>query len=123
MVRLKIDGREMSVPAGTTIMEAARSGGIDIPSLCYHKRLLPIGSCSMCIVEIEGRLDPVTSCSTVVEEGIEVTTESEALRGAQGCQSEKDSAASCPRLPHLRRGGGMRSPKYRLPARPYRSPV
>ena len=96
MVRLKIDGREMSVPAGTTIMEAARSAGIDIPSLCYHKRLLPIGSCSMCIVEIEGRPEPVTSCSTPVEEGIEVTTESEALHEQQGCQSEKDSAASCP---------------------------
>ncbi len=79
MVNLKIDGSELSVPEGTTIMEAARTAGIDIPSLCYHKRLPPIGSCNMCIVKIEGRLEPVTSCNTLVEEGFEVTTESEVL--------------------------------------------
>lgn len=76
---MKIDGIELSVPAGTTIMEAARSAGIDIPSLCYHKRLPPIGSCYMCVVEIEGRAAPVTSCNTPVEHGLVVTTESQAL--------------------------------------------
>jgi predicted molibdopterin-dependent oxidoreductase YjgC len=80
MVNVKIDGRELSVPKETTIMEAAQSAGIDIPSLCYHKRLPPIGSCNMCIVEIKGKAEPVTSCNTPVEEGLEITTESEALQ-------------------------------------------
>lgn len=80
MIKLKIDGSELSVPAGTTIMEAARSAGIDIPSLCYHKRLPPIGSCNMCIVTVEGRPEPVTSCNTPVEEGLVVITESTALQ-------------------------------------------
>ncbi len=79
MVHLKIDGTELAVPAGTTVMDAAGSAGIDIVSLCSHKRLPPIGSCNMCIVEIGGRPEPVTACNTLVEEGLEVVTESVAL--------------------------------------------
>lgn len=79
MVSLTIDNREISVPAGTTILEAAQRAGIDIPTLCHHKRLPPIGSCNMCIVEINGSPEPVNSCSTPVGEGMKVATDTTAL--------------------------------------------
>lgn len=79
MVRLTIDGSEVEVPEGTTILQAAEKAGINIPILCYHKRLPPIESCNMCIVEIEGEKEPVRSCSTAVAEGLIVTTDSKSL--------------------------------------------
>ncbi len=79
MVRLTIDGSEIEVPAGTTILQAAEKAGINIPILCYHKRLPPIESCNMCIVEIEGENEPVCSCSTAVADGLVVTTDSKPL--------------------------------------------
>jgi predicted molibdopterin-dependent oxidoreductase YjgC len=79
MVTLTIDGKEVTVPQGTTILEAARSVGIRIPTLCYHDRMNPIGSCRMCVVEIEGYTHPMAACTTPVEDGIEVVTASERL--------------------------------------------
>jgi predicted molibdopterin-dependent oxidoreductase YjgC len=99
MVNIKIDGRKLSVPKETTIMEAAQSAGIDIPSLCYHKRLPPIGSCNMCIVEIKGQPEPVTSCNTPVKRGLEIITESEALHGQRIVNLKKilqHHALDCP---------------------------
>ena len=99
MVSLKIDGNEVKAASGTTVMEAARSAGIDIPSLCYHRRLPPIGSCNMCIVSIEGRPAPVTSCNTPVEEGLVVVTESEALHAQRVVNLKKilkHHALDCP---------------------------
>ena len=78
-VRLTIDGRDVSAPEGTTILQAAKHAGIRIPTLCFHERLKPIGSCGMCIVEIGGHEAPVTSCETPVEDGMSVTTHSERL--------------------------------------------
>jgi len=69
MVTLTIDGKEVTVPQGTTILEAARSVGIRIPTLCYHDRMNPIGSCRMCVVEIEGFAHPMAACTTPVEDG------------------------------------------------------
>jgi len=79
MVTLKINNTEVSVPGGTTILEAAKSAGIDIPTLCFHERMNPIGSCRMCVVDIEGVSQPMAACTTPVSEGISVTTESERL--------------------------------------------
>ncbi len=79
MVDLIIDDKDVTVEVDTTILEAARSAGIDIPTLCYHERLSPIGSCRMCVVEIEGFPHPMTACTTPVTEGIKVTTNSERL--------------------------------------------
>jgi formate dehydrogenase alpha subunit len=76
MVSLTIDGKEVVAEEGTTILKAAKSVGIDIPTLCYHERLNPIGSCRMCVVEIEGLPHPMTACNTPVVEGIKVTTAS-----------------------------------------------
>ncbi|UCB44175.1 MAG: (2Fe-2S)-binding protein [Dehalococcoidales bacterium] len=74
-----IDDREVEVRQGATILEAAQSIGIDIPTLCHHEKLSPYGACRLCIVEIirgqRSRL--VTSCVYIVEDGLIVKTESE----------------------------------------------
>lgn len=74
MINLKIDNKEISVPEGTTILEAARQANIDIPTLCYLKKVNEIGDCRMCIVEVEGRKGFATSCIQKVEEGMVVHT-------------------------------------------------
>jgi len=79
MVSLTIDEKKISVPEGTTILRAATLAGIRIPRLCFHKRLIPIGSCRMCVVEVEGYANPMTACNTPVVEGIKVRTNSERL--------------------------------------------
>jgi len=80
MINLTIDGKPVSVPKGTTILEAARTVGIRIPTLCYLKKLAPIGSCRMCVVEADGYRKPITACDTPASDGLVVRTESEALR-------------------------------------------
>jgi NADH dehydrogenase/NADH:ubiquinone oxidoreductase subunit G len=74
---LTIDGREVHAREGMSLLEAARSAGIDIPTLCHHEKLEPFGACRLCIVEVDGR--PVASCLTPVVEGLRVTTRTPAL--------------------------------------------
>ncbi len=74
MVKLTIDGKEVVCGEGSTILEAAAAVGIEIPTLCYHERLNPIGSCGLCVVEVEGNAEPVQACSTPVGDGMVVTT-------------------------------------------------
>ncbi len=76
MVNLTIDKIQVSVPEGTTILEAAKQAGIRIPTLCYLKDLNELGSCRVCVVEIEGKEKLVASCNNVVEEGMVVSTNS-----------------------------------------------
>ena len=78
MINLKIDGMDVSVPAGTTILEAARKVGIEIPTLCFMKEYNEIGACRICVVEVnEGRgFRIVASCVYPVTEGMEVKTNS-----------------------------------------------
>ena len=73
-VKLTIDGNLVEVDYGTTILEAARQNGIDIPTLCYLKGINQIGDCRMCIVEVEGRKGFVTSCIQTAEDGMVVKT-------------------------------------------------
>jgi predicted molibdopterin-dependent oxidoreductase YjgC len=78
MVTGKINGIEVSAPAGTTILEAARNAGIEIPNLCYQPLLRPWGSCRICTVEILGKRGGlIESCATPFSEGIEVLTHSD----------------------------------------------
>ncbi len=77
MVNLTINGIEVSVEDGTTILEAAKKVNIDIPTLCFLKEINEIGDCRMCIVEVEGRRGFATSCIQKVEEGMVVNTNSE----------------------------------------------
>ena len=65
MVNLTIDGRQISVEENTTIMEAARSVGIQIPSLCYLKGINEIGACRVCVVELEGKDTLITPCNNI----------------------------------------------------------
>src|SRR5512135_3009641 len=74
MVKLTIDGKTVSVSKDATILDAARLAGVSIPTLCHHPKLTPFGGCRLCIVEIKGVPRPVTSCTTPVNEGMEVTT-------------------------------------------------
>ncbi|WP_299448808.1 [FeFe] hydrogenase, group A [uncultured Phascolarctobacterium sp.] len=80
MVNLTIDGLKVSVPEGTTIMEAAATVGIDIPRLCFLKDINEISACKVCIVEIQGQNRVVTSCTTPVQEGLVVFTNSPKAR-------------------------------------------
>ena len=74
MLKVTIDGKTGQVPTGTTVLDAARMLDISIPTLCHHPKLTPFGGCRLCIVEIKGIPRPVTSCTTPVTDGMEVTT-------------------------------------------------
>ena len=82
MINVKINGIEVSVPKGSTILEAARKAGIEIPTLCFMKEKNEIGACRICVVEAnEGRgARMVTACVYPVSEGMEVTTNSEKIQ-------------------------------------------
>ncbi len=79
LVTLEIDGRPVTVPAGTSIMRAASLSGIDVPKLCATDSLEPFGSCRLCLVEIAGRNGTPASCTTPVEPGMRVSTQTERL--------------------------------------------
>ncbi len=80
MVQVNIDGVDMELPRGISVLEAARSAGRDIPTLCYDPRLEPYGGCRLCIVKIDGHGRPETSCNTRVSDGMKITTEDEELK-------------------------------------------
>ncbi|OUD10228.1 formate dehydrogenase subunit alpha [Marivivens niveibacter] len=75
-VTLKIDGFDVTVPAGTSVMRASALAGIDIPKLCASDNLEAFGSCRLCVVEIEGRRGTPASCTTPVADGMVVKTQS-----------------------------------------------
>lgn len=79
MVNLTIDGKSVSVPKDTTILEAARQVDVHIPTLCWLEKVSTTGACRICAVEIEGVDRPMTACNTPVKDGINVTTQSEKL--------------------------------------------
>lgn len=80
MVNLKINNVPVSVPEGTTILEAAKSIGINIPTLCYMKGINEIGACRICVVEVKGARSNVAACVYPVNEGMEVFTNTPKLR-------------------------------------------
>jgi formate dehydrogenase major subunit len=75
-LNLVINGQEVQAPAGSTVLEAAEAAGIDIPSLCNHPALAPVGSCRMCLVEVERQTALQTACTFPIAEGMVVHTES-----------------------------------------------
>ena len=123
MVNLTINGIEISVPEGTTILQAAHSAAIDIPHLCFWEGLNDIGACRICVVEVEGLKKLVSSCNTEVEEGMVIHTNSPKVRQARKTNvrlilSEHDNkCAICGRsgncaLQKIARDLGITSPKY-----------
>lgn len=77
MINLTINGKAITAPEGSTILEAAKANGIDIPTLCYDKAVEIYGACGLCVVEAEGIPKLLRSCSAKVMEGMVVNTESE----------------------------------------------
>jgi len=82
-VKLSINGQTVTVPEGTTILEAARKARIHIPTLCYHPDLSNVGACRMCVVEVEGARNLQTACTTPVVEGMVIHTDSEVVRATR----------------------------------------
>ena len=83
MVNIKIDGVELQVPAGITILEAAKMANIKIPTLCFLKDINEIGACRMCVVEIKGARALQAACVYPVAEGLDILTNSEKVRKAR----------------------------------------
>jgi formate dehydrogenase major subunit len=122
-VKLTINGQAVVAQPGDTIYTAARRAGIEIPSLCASEHLAPFGSCRLCLCEIEGRPGTPASCTTPVQEGMNVSTTSERLvRHRRNIielylseQSEGGQQASV--LSELARALGVHTVRYRQPER------
>ena len=117
-ITLEIDGKAVKAEEETTILEAAKSAGIDIPTLCYHPALSPFGACRLCTVEItsRGRKKTVTSCNYPVEEGLVVSTKSPDV-----IEIRRDIIelllARCPNvelIQNLAREYGVEKPRFKL---------
>ena len=80
-IRMKIDGKDVTAAAGTTVLEVARGAGVSIPTLCHHQDLQPYGGCRLCIVEAEsnGGRSIVASCVHPVEDGLIIHTRSDKI--------------------------------------------
>ena len=83
MIKINIDGRDIEVEKGISVLAAARKANIDIPTLCFLKEINAAGDCRMCIVEIEGRRGLVPSCNTMVEEGMVIRTNTPEINEAR----------------------------------------
>lgn len=79
-VTITVDGKDVSVPAGATILDACNAAGIDTPTLCYAENLTPVNVCRVCVVEVEGNRTLVPSCSRAAEEAMVVQTDSERVQ-------------------------------------------
>ena len=103
MITLTIDGRSIHADDGTTILEAARRAGIDVPTLCWYPKLPVVGSCRICLVSVEGAPKLVAACATPAQTGMVVRTESDAAvanrRSVLGLLLERYPTE------HLRSGG------------------
>ena len=83
MPKLTIDGVEVEVDAGLTVLQACEIAGREIPRFCYHERLSVAGNCRMCLVEMERAPKPIASCAMPVDDGMIITTDSETIRQAR----------------------------------------
>ena len=80
MIEIKIDGQSVSVPEGSTILDAARKLGIHTPTLCFLESLTPVNACRVCVVELEGSRTLVPACSRKVEPNMSIRTDSDRVR-------------------------------------------
>ncbi len=83
MVHGKINGMDIQVPKGTSIMEAAEQTGVKVPKLCFLKEINEIGACRVCLVEVEGKQNLIASCNNVFEEGMSILTDSPKVQEAR----------------------------------------
>jgi NADH dehydrogenase/NADH:ubiquinone oxidoreductase subunit G len=94
-IAITINRQEIEAQAGMTILEAARENGIEIPTLCYHQELSPIGACRICVVEVEGSRTLVGSCHTPVTEGMVIHTHSDKVLATRRMIVELILASHC----------------------------
>ena len=83
MPKVKVDGIEVEVPQGATVLQACEVAGKEIPRFCYHERLSIAGNCRMCLVEMEKSPKPVASCAMPVAEGQVIYTNTEMVKKAR----------------------------------------
>ena len=135
-ITLTIDGKEVSVPAGTLIIRAAEQIGVEVPRFCDHPLLDPVGACRQCYVEVEGQRKLFTSCTTTVSEGMIVKTQntSDVVHDAQVANLEFlllnhpldcpicDRGGECP-LQDQALAFGPGESRYREPKRTYEKPI
>ncbi len=127
-LKLEIDGREIEVPHGTMVMDAATRLGIYVPHFCYHKKLSIVANCRMCLVQVEKAPKPMPACATPVTDGMKVWTHSEQAKQAQNGVMELllinhpldcpicDQAGEC-QLQDLAVGYGASASRYTEPKR------
>jgi NADH dehydrogenase/NADH:ubiquinone oxidoreductase subunit G len=113
MVQVLIDGREVDVPPGSTLLDAARRLGLDLPALCYHPGLSPNTSCMACVVKLKGPERIVPSCATRAEDGMRVESETDEIRALRRTALElllSDHVGECPVANPTARPPGGTSP-------------
>jgi NADH-quinone oxidoreductase subunit G len=128
LLKLEVDGREIEVPHGTTLMEAANRLGIFVPHFCYHKKLSIAANCRMCLVQVEKAPKPLPACATPVTDGMKAWTNSPQARQAQNSVMEFllinhpldcpicDQGGEC-QLQDLAVGYGYSNSRYKEPKR------
>jgi predicted molibdopterin-dependent oxidoreductase YjgC len=80
-MHVTIDGRPVEVDAGTTVLEAIRADGGNVPTLCFDDRQVPFGACRVCLVAAEGARGPIPACTTPCRDGLSIDTQSAAVQG------------------------------------------
>ena len=134
-VTFEIDGREVSAPEGSMLVDGAKYGDVEIPVFCYEPKLgAPVGACRMCLVEIEGIPKLQTACSTAVKDGMVVITTSDRVKQAQNAIVEFllvnhpldcpvcDKGGECP-LQDITFGWGAGRSRFIEPKRHFRKPL
>ena len=135
MVTFEIDGREVTAPEGSMLVDGAKHGDVEIPVFCYEPKLgAPVGACRMCLVEIEGMPKLQTACSTPVKDGMVVVTTSERVKQAQNAVVEFllvnhpldcpvcDKGGECP-LQDISYGWGAGRSRFIEPKRHFKKPI
>jgi predicted molibdopterin-dependent oxidoreductase YjgC len=121
-ISVVIDGQPVTVPAGSTILEACRARGIDIPTLCFLPTLTPVNVCRVCVVELTGSRVLVPACSRRVESGMTILTESERVRVSRRMVIELLASSvdlsTAPGVDGLVARYGARPDRYGTPAAP-----
>ncbi|MBW1676106.1 MAG: (2Fe-2S)-binding protein, partial [Deltaproteobacteria bacterium] len=117
MIAFKLNGREVQGEAGQTILQVAEQYGVEIPTLCYHKALEPAGMCRLCTVEVfdSGKTRFVTACNYPICEGMEVSTDTDAIRQGRKLNVEL-LLARCANVPIIRELAleyGIEEPRFR----------
>jgi len=102
-VTLTVDGKKLTAPAGSLLIDACKNAGIEVPSFCYYPGLSLQGACRMCVVKIEKMPKLQTACTTVVTEGMIVATDSDEVRQARQGNGRVAAWQSSARLPGMRR--------------------